>query len=914
MRQLLCALLVGSALPLGAQQPVAVKGATVEGITEYRLPNGLQVLLFPDASKPMTTVNVTYFVGSRHEAYGETGMAHLLEHLVFKGTPTHPNIPQELTERGASPNGTTWYDRTNYFETFPTSSDNLAWALGLEADRMVNSFIAAKDLASEMTVVRNEFESGENDPTSVLTERVMSTMFLWHNYGKSTIGARSDIENVPIERLQGFYHKYYQPDNAMLVVAGKFDPDSALAMIAKTFGAIPRPTREGGMKIWPTYTLDPVQDGERSVTLRRAGDVQSLVMGWHIPQGSHPDFAALDVLSHVLGATSTGRLYRAVVESKLATSVSASTYQLREPGVLLVDATVPRTKDVGAVEAAIDATIDSLLTSQPVTPAEVERGRAALLRSIELRFTNPSSVGLAISDWAAMGDWRLIFLHRDRIKAVTPGDVMRVARAYLKRSNRTTGTFVPDSAPDRAEIPGPPDVLAMVKDYKGTQTMTAGEDFDPSPANLDQRTTTWTLPTGIKVAFLPKQTRGELATLTMTLRFGSEAALMNKGAVPGLVGQMLMRGTTGHSRQELRDEIDRLQAQVVATGGASSAIALVTAKRANFAAALRLALEALQHPRFDPHEFDLLKQEQRTGLEASRSEPQAQAALAMTRSLSPFPVGHPNYVGTLDEELADLDAATLDQVRQFYTQFYGASQGEIGVVGDFDADTVRAILTEALGHWPSQAAYARLVTPTLRSVPNDITLETPDKANAMFFAVKAFPMNDASADYPAMLLADYMLGGGFLNSRLATRIRQKDGLSYGVGSQFQASAKDSSGRWLSYAIYAPENRDKLEAALREELTRAATEGFTAEEIAKAKDGWVESRKLGRANDNVIASRLAGNLNLGRTFAWDAALEAKVSAVTAEQLRAVVARYLDPATLVYVKAGDFAKGVTPTTVP
>ncbi len=189
--------------------------ASVEGITEYLLEdNGLRILLFPDASKPTITVNVTYLVGSRHEAYGETGMAHLLEHLVFKGTPNHPNIPQELTEHGARPNGTTWYDRTNYFETFSATEENLRWALDMEADRMVNSFIAAKDLESEMTVVRNEFERGENSPSRVLQERVLSTAYLWHNYGKSTIGARADLENVPIERLQAFYRRNFQPDNA----------------------------------------------------------------------------------------------------------------------------------------------------------------------------------------------------------------------------------------------------------------------------------------------------------------------------------------------------------------------------------------------------------------------------------------------------------------------------------------------------------------------------------------------------------------------------------------------------------------------------------------------------------------------------------------------------------------------------
>jgi len=253
-------LLVAPALPaqpFPQGQPAAQAAAaptrvtSVEGITEYRLANGLQVLLFPDASKPTVTVNMTYMVGSRHEGAGESGMAHLLEHMLFKGTQRHNEIMGELQSRGADFNGTTSYDRTNYFETLQATDDNLRWALDLEADRMVNSRVSREDLDKEMTVVRNEFERGENSPSTVLYQRVMSTAYLWHSYGRSAIGARSDIENVPIPRLQAFYRNYYQPDNATLVVAGKFDPEKTLGWIQEFFGRVPKPTRQ----LIPTYTL-----------------------------------------------------------------------------------------------------------------------------------------------------------------------------------------------------------------------------------------------------------------------------------------------------------------------------------------------------------------------------------------------------------------------------------------------------------------------------------------------------------------------------------------------------------------------------------------------------------------------------------------------------------------------------------
>ena len=284
----------------------------------------------PDPGKATVTVNVTYRVGSRNENYGETGMAHLLEHLMFKGTPQHPDIAGGLTRHGMRPNGTTWYDRTNYFETFAAAPENLTWALEMEADRMVNSNIARRDLDSEMTVVRNEMERGENSPDAILSEKTTAAAFQWHNYGKSTIGARADVENVSIERLQAFYRTWYQPDNAVLVVAGRFEVGAVLNQVNRLFGAIPRPTR-----VLPkTYTLDPVQEGERLVVLRRPGDIQHLEFIYHAVPAAAPEFQAFQVLAAILGDPPFGRLHKALTTEGLATGTSARMYALLEPGML----------------------------------------------------------------------------------------------------------------------------------------------------------------------------------------------------------------------------------------------------------------------------------------------------------------------------------------------------------------------------------------------------------------------------------------------------------------------------------------------------------------------------------------------------------------------------------------------------
>ncbi len=886
-----------------AQEPVHV--ASVEGITEYRLDNGLRVLLFPDPSQPQTTVNITYFVGSRHEGYGETGMAHLLEHLVFKGTPDHPDIPQELTERGAIPNGTTWLDRTNYFETFPASSENLEWALDLESDRMVNSFISAEDLESEMTVVRNEWESGENSPFRVLRQRMHSVAYLWHNYGNSTIGTRADLENVPIERLQAFYRKYYQPDNAQLVIAGQFDTEEALALVAEKFGAIPRPDRAGEMRIYPTYTVEPVQDGERMITLRRTGDAKLVAHLYHVPAGYHEDFAAIDLLAWILGDEPSGRLYQALVEPGLAASTSAQAGQNREPGTLTTMAVLRDDGSEQAVAAAMADALQDVLTS-PVTGEEVERARQARLASFERLFNDSRAIALQLSEWGAMGDWRLFFVHRDRLREVTAEDVQRVAVSYLKPSNRTVGIFVPDDNPDRAEIPVAPDVAAVVEGYQGAEAVAEGEAFDPSPANIDSRTATSDLPSGMKVALLSKDTRGETVIATLALRIGTEESLTGRGSASSLTASMLMRGTANRTRQEIEDEMNRLQARISVAGGGSIVTGRVQATREDFGDALRLLGEILREPAFPAGEFELLKEQRLATMESQKSEPQLVAMLALQRHLSPHEPGHPNHVSTIEESIAEIEAHTLDEIRDFYDTFYGTGAATMSIVGDFDETEALQIVQDAFGDWASSVAFTRIGNRYMEIAPADLQIETPDKANAFFLAAQTFPMDDGHEDAAALTMANYLLGGGFLNSRLATRIRQDEGLSYGVASQLVLHPIDARAQFLAFAIYAPENRDRLETAFRDEIRKMLDDGFTDEEVAAGVQGYLQNANLMRAQDQALAGTLSNNLYFGRTMAWQTEHEDAIRSLTADQINAAVRRWIDLDRMTFVKAGDFVR--------
>ncbi len=877
---------------------------SVEGITEYRLENGLKVLLFPDPSKPTITVNITYRVGSRHEGYGETGMAHLLEHMVFKGSPKHKNIPQELTEHGARPNGTTWYDRTNYFETFSASEENLEWALDLESDRMVNSFIAKKDLESEMTVVRNEFEAGENRPGSILYERVLSTAFLWHNYGNSTIGCRADIENVPIERLQAFYHKYYQPDNAVLLVAGKIDPAKTLQLVDKYFSGIPRPDRTLN-KIYPTYTRDPEQDGERSVTLKRIGDVQAVSCLYHVPAGAHPDHSAIRVLNELLTSEPAGRLYKALVETKKATSVWGFSPQLKEPSYIYFNAEVRKEKSVDEARSAMLQTLDDL-TKTPPTQEEVDRAKSKLLKHWEMGFNDANRVGIMLSGYIAQGDWRLLFQSRDQLKKVTPDDVFAVAQKYFKPTNRTLGTFIPVEKQDNVEVPEAPKLEDLLKDFKGGKAISVGEAFDPSPDNIDKRTTNIVNKDGIDISLLPKETRGNSVRAHMTFRFGTLDKLKGKSEISDLTNSMLNKGTASMTRQQIQDKLDQLKASVRIYGGLNNTIVEIETDKEHLNDVILLVSDMVKHPSMDKNEFEKLIEEELANIESQKSEPNALANYKFRSLLSPYPKDDPRYVKNFDERIESIKAVTLDQVKAFHKDFYGASDATVSVVGEFDQKEIKDLLLKEFGDWKSPQAYERIPAVYFESKPANVNINTPDKANALFLAGQNIQMNVNDPDYPAMVLGNFMLGGGFLNSRLATRIRQKEGLSYGVGSWFNARVLDKVANFGSYAIYAPENRDKLEKAYMEEIHKVLKDGFTDDELKAAKTGWLQSQQVTRSQDRSLARILDDNLYYKRDMKWYKDFENKASMLTPSVIHTAMKKNIDPTRLIMVKAGDFEK--------
>jgi zinc protease len=881
--------------PPASAVPVRVR--SVEGITEYRLANGLQVLLFPDPTQSTVTVSITYLVGSRLEGYGETGMAHLLEHMLFKGTPKYRDVMSLLHDRGGQANGSTSTDRTNYYETLTATQDNFEFALDLEADRMVHALISPDDLETELSVVRNELEVGENDPLAVLEQRIVAAAFLWHNYGKDPLGSRADIERVPVSALRSFYERYYQPDNAVLVVSGKFADPHALAKIAATFGAIPRPARV----LAPTYTVEPVQDGERSVVLRRNGDLHALGVAYHTVGAAAPEFPAIQAAVDVLTRRPSGRLYKQLVEPKLASRVAGWHYMFRDPFLAMFNAELRDGRNLDRVEQIMLSEIEQL-GMRKIGDNEVERWRLSTLKELELAMIDSPRFAVQLSEFAALGDWRMLFAYRDRVAKVTAADVRRVAQTFFKQSNRTSGRFIPTRVVDRAPIAEMPDVTEAVKDIESGEVVEQGEAFAATLENIEAHTVRAGLKPGIKAAFLPKKTRGGKVLLELALHWGDEKELQGKQAIATLAAAMLSRGTDSKTFQEIEDLEGRLKSRIGIYGVAAGFTLTIEVLRDTLPATLDLAAELLTRPAFPDKQLELVKQEQLAQLDRQLTDPSAIAWIAMAQVMSPWPKTDPRYAMSPADLIAAIKRVTASDLRAFYRDLAGAGHAELVVVGDFDPAAIGAQVGKLLGAWTSRKAYARLVDKPSSAPGTTRSIHIADKEMTQLVVGHDLAMRDTDPDYPAWLLVGQILGG-YNSSRLWMRLREHEGLSYDTGAATFAGAHDESGGFRAFATVAPQNLAKAKASMLEEINKLATGRVPPDELQRAKDAWIRAQETNLSNDTWLVQMLRIELFRGRTMAFAREQRTKVQAVTVAEVERVAKKYLRPSRLVMVDAGD-----------
>ncbi len=905
---LVLAFVLGTAPHAFAQQgnSTAQFVTQVEGIKEYKLNNGLQVLLIPDQSQSNMIVNINYHVGSKHEGYGEKGMAHLLEHMLFKSTKNLGDIKKMLSDKGGNANGTTWYDRTNYYEIFPYSDENLRWSIEMEADRMINATLLQEDLDKEFSVVRNEFEIGENNPTRILMERVINAGYLWHNYGNSTIGSREDIERVKTSQLRKFYEKYYQPDNAVLVVAGKFDEKKALEYINKYLGAIPKPARA----LEEIQTVEPAQDGERYVEVKRAGDSQAVGVMFHTSAFADKDYAALAVLDQILTSNPSGYLYKSLVDTHKVSAIWSFLPQLRDAGFIYIGTEVSKDKDIKTIREDVRTELDKIATIN-YTNEDVKRAQSALLKDIENIKNNTVYQAVNLTEIIGAGDYRLDFIYRDNVEKVTLADVKRVAEKYFRANNRTTGVFIPTKDEVRVlpkEV-STKEIKDLVTNYKGREVEKEAKPFEASIKNLKANYSEGKISNGLKYGIIDKEIKGEKVSISLNLPVSNEKDLAYKQIIGDLTAQLMNAGTKSMTNEQIKDRLDELKSSVYFSFSGQTLNVSISTYKKSLDETMKIVKQMIHEPVFPEAELQKTINENVTYLEGNMNDPQSLAFAEASRINSNYPKSSLFYTPTYQEMIDDVKKVKRADLVEFHKNIFGANNGVASVIGINDQAKVKSLLESTFGKWNSKSKYEKAYPAVQTSSQQDKIINIADKENAAAVGVINFKMNRNHPDYPALVIANEMIGsGGFLAARIPMRLREKEGISYGAGSYLSISndPKNESATWGYYAFLNPTKRQEVENAVKDEIQKVIKEGFTAEELKTNIASWKTGRATNLGNDGTLLG--LSNTYLLNNISFDefTTLEQKVEKLSLKEVNDVAKKYFDLNKLTSIYTGTFNK--------
>ena len=897
------ATVVALAWPASAQTQAAApvstepqKIVTIAGVTEYLLPNGLRVLMSQDRSQPTVTMNLVYRVGSRHEGSGEAGMAHLLEHMLFKGTEATPYPKREFSRRGMRWNATTSYDRTNYFGRFNQNPDDAAWLLGWFADTMSTVRIDAQKLDSERPVVRNEMQASENRPQQLLYQQLMSTAYDFHSYGRPVIGSASDLDNVRASRLQAFYERFYRPDNAVLVVTGAFDEAETMAMVARTLGAVPRPPGE----IAHPYTLDRAQQGEREVALRRAGGVPMLAVGYHMMPGSTREAVALSVLCVMLTRQPDGPLYEALVKQGLAVSVYGYPVGLHDPGVVVFGAMLDESHDRADAWARLRTLLEEEL---PLTQESLDRTKLDFANSHRAMMESPESLTWGLTEAVALGDWRLLLAQADWTQAVTLEEVASVARKYLLLSNRTLAWYIPSESPRRAPQPARVDVAKLLEDHAWRQEPDFEADEPLDAKSIEASAVTGRLESGQAYAILPRRTRGDRVSLALRLQWGDLQSLTGRWKDADMLDRMMLTATRELSLQALEDKLRPLDARMELAASEAGAELTMQVPKANLEAALAIAVQALREPEFPQDVYEERKRRLIATIRSRQDQPDSIVSDALRRAGFPYPPEDPRHYRSPEERIEDLESHTLERMKAFYRDFAGASHAQLAVVGEVEPQALVSWLGEALGDWKSPRPWERIVRP-FHPLPDDRRLESvPDKPNAVYLQARAVPVGEDDPDYIPLALAMRIFGAD-ADSRVSRRLREQESLTYGAYALLSSDREVSSGLVSIRAIHAPGNVGRVEQGINQEIERALREGFTQAELDSARNAWSDRRLQVLSDEGSVASILASNLYWHDTMQRWMDRDERIRTLTLDEVNAVFRKYVKPDQALVLGAGDY----------
>lgn len=865
------------------------------GIKEYKMTsNNLRVLLKKDKSAPVATFMVTYEVGSRNEAIGYTGSTHLLEHLMFKGsrkfnTTKGNSVFQTLQSLGARMNATTWLDRTNYFAVLP--SEHLESLIEIEADRMRNAWIKEEDRQSEMTVVRNEFERGQNSPSGVLDEHIWATAYHAHPYHHSTIGWKEDIENVSIERLKEFYDTFYWPNNATAIAIGDFEEKDALAMIKKHFGKIRKSTKP----IPEVYTAEPEQEGIRTVTLKRAGQQGIVGVAHKTPSATNKDAAAFMVLSSILSSGKNSRFYKNITDKGLTTSIYIWDSLFKDPGLFTVYANLSPDVKHKTVESLIIQEYEKIKTDG-VTEAEVKKAQAQLVAAMKFSQDGSYAIASGLNEAIASGDWTLYTTYSEKIKNVTKEDVQRVVVEYFKEDLSTVGYFIPKNKGAQGEraITNAKELEKIKKKY-----ITGAEEESLSSKIVQSEPIS-----GVRLFSLE---RGS-GVVTMQGSFlGGDVYSNENRRVSDMVASMLDQGTKNMSKFEISEKLESVGARLNFFNGQARVGFSGKFLEEDTEMVFEIMADQIKNPLFSEQELEKVKKRAIAGYKRSKESTRGNAMNNMLEAF--YGKDHQNSPTNPDQAIEDIKNITAQNLEEYHRKNYGTGSMVIVVVGDIKHQELEKMVKEGFGGWKKSPLNTKQEERVASKKAGKVYLTMQDKTSTDFLVGTALEIDRYHPDYLPLYLGTHTLGGNF-SARLMQTVRVKEGLTYGINSSLSGFGNGNDGYWMVGGTFAPQLLSKGESSTLREIKLWLDKGITQKELDVTKSTLTGGFQVGFDTTGGLASGILSAVVTHNSLEYLDSYPEQVKKITLDQVNEAIKKYITLDGLYRVAAGSIDQDGNP----
>jgi zinc protease len=798
------------------------------GVDEYKLDNGLKVLLKQDLNAPLISFQVWYRVGSRDEIGNETGMAHYLEHMMFKGTKEFRKgeIAQAIQLKGGVFNAFTSYDYTGYYENF--APENLELAIKIESDRMRNSRLDQEEIDLERSVIVSELEGGENYPSTILGKQLRATAFQKHSYHNPIIGWRSDLDNIKEANMRAFYNKYYAPNNAFIMLAGNFDKDLALDLIHRYFASYKK-----AENIHHEVAIEPEQKELRKSYIYYEGQVALLGMAFHIPEFIHPDLPALNIIDEILFNGTSSRLTKKLVDTGLAIDVHGYAESNKDPALYKIVANLNPEANIEKIEAVINAELEDIKVN--VTKEEMELAKARVESSAIYQRDGVYDEALQIAYFEAIaGDWENYYHWYESLKKVSVTDVKKVAQKYFVPRNKTVVYKLPKD-PGNSLVATAPKAKKFKTDDKEFYGSAVVEPLDSSKL---ERLLKITAPKyskdKIKSIFnfaLKPVHIDKYPSLKVVLKedhniplvyikastFAGSALDFEKPCLAYLTANMLERGSKHRDKFTIAKALDTYGADIEFEPGKETSAVEISSLKKNLPKVMAIFKEIITEPLFSKVELEKLKKELIETIKQQDEFPSSVARSEMYRLI--YPKGHIFYAHSSEEKIKSIQAISLADIKNFYQKYYGLDQMKIALVGDIDATEVKSLIESNFSPWQKKNKAVISSSPSSKlQAPKTKHIKKVHKKQSEVYMGHVGFITRKDPDFYPLFIANYALGGSPLSSRLGSKVRDEHGLVYNVGSTFQAGLVPG-----PFYITLGSNPNNVDKAI--ELTREAVQEF-----------------------------------------------------------------------------------------